>query len=202
MKPCTVLHALPGQSKSPWLDPWFSERVAVVNQYDLSTTLLRATRAVILTMHQDQAWLYSQRHLLDEFIQSGGTLVVQGQVAYPFAQGLSCYEFASGLKMPDYCVQMQCAHPVFADIDPITLNKRCGVAGFYARGSNPPPTHATTISTIANGRVPVDWQASYGRGRLFVHSGNDLKTIYDDAEANRSFAARQVAWAINAGEKQ
>jgi hypothetical protein len=173
-----------------------AERVAVFDQYELSTKLLHDVRAVILTMHQDQRWLHSRRHILKQFIDGGGTLVVQGQVAYPFAGGLSRFRPAANLRLPDYAIELHRDHQVFDGVDPVTLNRRRGVAGFYAHGSNPPPPEATVVSSMAGGRLAVDWEVNVGKGRLFVHSGNDLWTTFSDTSANREFARRLVQWAI------
>jgi hypothetical protein len=191
------LSALPQQGDRPWRDAWLAKRVTVADQYTLSSNLLSDVRALFLTMHQDQRWLARHADLLERFMVGGGTLVVQGQVAYPFIGGLSCFQPAEDLKLADYTIELSQAHPIFERIDPSTLNRRHGVAGFYARGSHPPPMNAQVLSTMAGGSVPVDWVAARGQGRLFVHSGNDLWTTFAEPAANVDFTRRLVAWALD-----
>ena len=87
--------------------------------------------------------------------------------------------------------------PIFSGVDPDTLNRRRGVAGFYARGSNPPPTEATVLTTLRQGEFPVDWLLGLGKGRLFVHSGNDLWTTFHEPAENARLTGNLLRWATN-----
>lgn len=197
IKPCVFLKALPGQEITPWQDPWLSERVEILDQYDLSPAALHERSSVILTMHQDQRWLASQQDLLDSFVREGGTLIVQGQIAIPFLDILNPFVPINQPRLADFPIDYRQPHPIFHGIDPQTLNKRHGVAGFYARGFNPPPEHASIITTMSSGTVAVDWIAQHGAGRVFNHPGNDLWTTFADREANLALTQRLVHWSLS-----
>lgn len=196
VRPCVFLKSLPPQVRFPWGDPWIADRVEVIDQYQLSPGILEGRKAILVTMHQDLRWLERNRLLLESFTARGGTLVVQGQAAYRYHEALSIYEPFPRPGLADYPVTRLRSHPVFDGLDFDLLNLRKGVAGFYTRGSNPPPDGATVITAMAEGRVPVDWMLPWGKGGLLVHSGNDVWTTFEDPEANLDFARRLIAWAL------
>jgi hypothetical protein len=68
-------------------------------------------------------------------------------------------------------------HPIFADIPLADLETNRGVAGFYGRGHNPTLPALVPVTGLGPARVPVDWVAPVGAGRLFSHAGNDLGAV-------------------------
>lgn len=147
---CLPLYALEAQAPSRW-------------------------RALLVPAHTDQRYLASQRAWLDTYLEGGGTLVVNGHVAHPFLRWLRPFVPAPAHGLDGLRVHPGRAHPVFAGVDPEDLTFRRGVAGFYARGGNPPPDGAWVLNTLGPERIPVDWLLTLpGGGRLLVHSGNDL----------------------------
>lgn len=199
-KPCLFLQALPGQSSFPWLDSCLADQVDVLDQYGLSSTSLESRIVLILTMHQDQRWLHHNRGLLEHFVKSGGTLIIQGHIAIRFLGVLEQFVPLARPQLSQFKITFcRPQHPVFAGLTPQTLNLRRGVAGFYARGSNPPPKNAEIITAMSDGTLPVDWMVRLGAGLVFAHSGNDLWTTFDDRLSNVDFARRLVEWAVKGG---
>lgn len=177
-------------------DPVLGKYVQIANQYDLSAQLLAGSRALILTLGQDQYLLMRNRDLLDGYVRDGGTIVFQGQVALPFLACLSPYVPAENLKYDEFDVRLERSHPILRGIDPVSLNLRHGVRGFYSHGSNPPPADAIIVSTIRHGSVVVDWEWHNGKGRVFVHSGNDFCVTFEDGDKDVHLTRAMVAWAI------
>ncbi|PHS70709.1 MAG: hypothetical protein COB23_03280 [Methylophaga sp.] len=195
-KQCVFLKALPTQSKYFREDKVLSQCVKILDQYKLSNEILKDIKVLILTMHQDQRHLLNNKQLLMEFIQAGGTIIIQGQIAMPFLDCLIPFNPAGQLTLEEYEISFIQPHSVFQGINPLSLNCRRGVRGFYARGSNPPPEDATILTTIKRGTISVDWEWSYGLGRVFVHSGNDIWTSFKDSEDNIDITRNLVSWAI------
>ena len=65
------------------------------------------------------------------------------------------------------------------------FQKSKGVADFYSRGCNPPPKGAKIITSIKQGSVPCDWEFSFGKGKFYAHSGNDLYACSGDEAINK-----------------
>lgn len=194
------LAALPDQRSATWCDN-VDVPVVTIDQYALSARILSSADVVITTMHQDQRWLYRQRDLLQYFLRTGGTLVLQGQVAIPFIPGLRIFEPMQRPSLDDYRLCTLCPeHPLFHGLNPEEFNQRRGVAGFYARGSNPPMEQARIISGLRGGSVPVDWIVPAGAGRVLMHSGNDLWTTFHEPEQNLMLANNLLRWAVSGGE--
>ena len=195
-KHCIFLEALSGLNECFRKDAELARRVDIANQYDLSEELLSGTTALILTMAQDQRHMLRNGKLLNDYVREGGTIVVQGQVAFPFLDCLAPYEPAENLSFGDFEISFDRPHPVFHGIDSSTLNLRRGVRGFYAHGSNPPPHDAQVISSLCGGTIPVDWQWESGRGRVFVHSGNDVWLTFANRDKDILLTRNLVAWAM------
>lgn len=136
---------------------------------------LDGVRAVLVPAHADQRGLLARRDTLQAFLFEGGTLVFNGHVAYPLLPWLSPFEPAAPAGLDGLRIHRAAEHPVFDGVLAEDLTFRRGVAGFYARGSNPPPPQAQVLNTIGPQRLPVDWLLTLpGGGRLLMHSGNDL----------------------------
>lgn len=195
-KPCIHLSVKPNPKSLFLTDNTLALNVGVADQYDLSAELLMHSRALLLNLAQDQHLMLRHRELLDSYVRAGGTIIFQGQVALPFLACLSPYIPAENLKYDEFDVEFKQPHPILSGIDPAILNLRHGVRGFYAHGSNPPPPDATIISTIRDGAVSVDWEWACGKGRVFVHSGNDFGLTFEDDGRNIALIQKMVSWAI------
>jgi hypothetical protein len=196
-KPCVFLKALPSQGKYFREDEELAKHVEIIDQYILSDEILKGIKVLILTMHQDQRHLLNNKLRLTEFVNTGGTIIVQGQIALPFVDGLLPFKPAEHLMLEEYEISFIQPHPVFQGIDPVSLNCRRGVRGFYARGSNPPPDDAKILTMIRKKTVPVDWEWEFGLGRVFVHSGNDLWTSFKNSEDNINITRNLITWAMH-----
>ncbi|MBI1285489.1 MAG: hypothetical protein GC183_14330 [Thiobacillus sp.] len=187
---------MPEQQRGVWLDPAIVERAMVADQYSLNQSLLDRHSAVVLTMHNDQRHLAAHQSMLENYVRDGGTLVVQGQIAMPFLSFLKPYIPLCRPRMDQLIVRRRQAHPVFDGFNPESLNIRKGVRGFYGRGHNPPPPDADVLQTIADD-IPLDWFLTWGKGRVLMHSGNDIWGTYADATENRRFALQLINWCLN-----
>lgn len=155
-----------------------------VPQYDASFV---GADIVYVPMHADQRDL-AERTDIAWFIETGGTLVVNGHVAHPFHPALSQFVPSRGGGLAALEVHRAASHPLFDGVPLETLNFTKGVAGFYARGGNPAPPDATVIHTVGPDRLPVDWLLTHpSGGLLFVHSGNDIIAFLHRAGALEHF---------------
>ena len=84
---------------------------------------------------------------------------------------------------------------MFAGGDPEHLTFRRGVAGFYARGGNPPPDGARVLNTLGPDALAVDWVLALpGGGRLLTHSGNDLWMYAGSADSAGRIVPQLFDW--------
>lgn len=150
-------------------------RIGLVPLYELERTQLRACHGLLVGLHADQRYLASRRPQLEDFLQQGGTIVVCGHVGHPFLVELSPFAPIPDYRVEDLDVNREAAHPVWDGVEMEELSRRRGVAGFYGRGSNPPPSGARIVNSLGPGRHPVDFECRpVVGGRLLVHAGGDL----------------------------
>lgn len=166
-----------------------------INLYDLPSADLGYWRNLLLPAHADQRFLVSQRDRLEAFLLDGGTLVFNGHVAYPFLRWLRPFVPAAKQGIEGLRVSRSAEHAIFAGIDPDHLTFRRGVAGFYARGTNPPAPGALVLNTLGPGAQPVDWLLELpGGGRLLVHSGNDLWMFAGSTDSAGRLLPQLLGW--------
>ncbi|MGO3741743.1 hypothetical protein [Kerstersia sp.] len=136
---------------------------------------LASLHVLLIPANADQRFLMTLQPQLEQWLLAGGTMVINGHVAYPFLRWLLPFEVQPCPGLAGLQVARAAPHPVFDGVDPAHLTYRRGVAGFYARGANPPPPGALVLNTLGPGQQPIDWLLVLpGGGRLLVHSGNDL----------------------------
>lgn len=163
--------------------------------YALEDTDLSAYRALLIPAHADQRYLMTRREQLDAYVQSGGAVVVNGHVAYPFMQWLTPFVPGTGAGIAGLQVHRATPHPVFDGVDREHLTFRRGVAGFYARGGNPAPATATVLNTLGPDAQAIDWLLRLpGGGRLLMHSGNDLWMYAGSADSAGRIVPQLFAW--------
>jgi len=199
--PILFLFGLAAQAGGMLSEAPFSDVVTTADQYALSADLLAGRRALVLTMHQDQRWLERHGAVLQDFLEAGGTILAQGQVAVPWLPMLRAYVPVRRPPLETLEIKRVEWHPLFDGVEPGVLNIRTGVRGFYGRGHNPPPAGAKVIQTLGNGD-PVDWEIRVGRGLLFMHSGNDLWTNCNDASDNRRLVGNLIDWCLTPATKE
>ncbi|PVB60176.1 hypothetical protein [Labrenzia sp. 011] len=154
----------------------------VAQQPVLESSDLPAYDGIVLTMHSDQKHLQSVSSRLESFLEGGGSVVFNGHVAHPFLTGLSPFRPIVQNGLESFRIHVEAGHALFDGLTSDDLTFQRGVAGFYSRGTNPPPEGATVLTTIGIDRAPVDWIAPVGRGKLFVHTGNDLFSFLHRAD--------------------
>lgn len=164
----------------------------------LDPAALRAVRALLLHAHVDQRHLLAHHAALEDWLLAGGTLVVNGHVAYPFLRWLQPFVPQAHPGLDGLRVHRAAPHPVFAGVQEEHLTFRRGVAGFYGRGSNPPFAGARVLHTLGPHGLPLDWVLALpGGGRLLVHAGNDLWSFGHDTAAR--LTPQLLDW-IDSGE--
>jgi hypothetical protein len=170
-------------------------RAACVPLYRLHELPLADYRALLVPAHADQRYLLEQRARLEAYLESGGTVVFNGHVAYPFLRWLAPFVPGSAAGVAGLRVNRAAPHPVFDGVDPEHLTFRRGVAGFYARGSNPPPAGARVLNTLGPDAQPIDWVLALpGGGRLLTHSGNDLWMYAGSADSAGRIVPQLFDW--------
>lgn len=157
--------------------------VKVVNQYDKYS--LKQVSGVIIGMSLDLYELQKRKHEFEEFLQDGGRMFYSGHAAISFLSFLSVYEPINNIKLEDFFISKNCEHIIYKDLDIKYFEKSKGVAGFYSRGCNLPPKGAKIVTSIKQGLVPCDWEFSFGKGKFYAHSGNDLYACSGDEAINK-----------------
>ena len=167
-----------------------------VPHYELHEVALGRYAALLLPAHLDQRYFGEIRPHIEAFLDGGGTLVFNGHVARPMLPELETFVPLARVDLAHLEVHRLVPHPVFDGVDMTDLTFRRGVAGFYARGHNPPPAGAVALLGLGPDRVPCDWV--YERpagGRILMHAGNDL-WMYAGADTSAARIVPQLcAWA-------
>lgn len=153
-------------------------RFDVFQQYEIDRLDWSEYDAVYLSMSVDQIHLVEIAPKIEAYLDGGGALVVNGHVARPFLPELRRYEPMPRRGLAELRLRRENEHPMFEGVSAETLTLRRGVAGFYGRGSNPPPEGALVIHSVGPDRVAVDWLWERpGGGRIFAHAGVELLAV-------------------------
>jgi hypothetical protein len=154
--------------------PFFERHLDRIDMYDLPATQLSAYSGLVVSGQADQELLYRNRHLIRHYLEAGGVVAFSGHLTRRWLPGAACFEPKEIDSHADYEVVEATPHPVFEGVSMADLTYQRGVAGFFARGHNPPPAHATTLLRLADGEPIVYVDTESTPGTIFVHSGNDL----------------------------
>lgn len=147
-------------------------------QYDAERRDWLDYDAVLVSMSADQIHLREISDKIAAYLDGGGTLLINGHVARPFLPELRRYEPMSERSLSTLVIHREAEHPLFEGVTGEMLTLRRGVAGFYGRGTNPPPPGALVINSVGPDHVAVDWLYERPRGgRIFAHSGVELWAV-------------------------
>lgn len=175
MQPCLFLKPIKGAGGDLPDIMGFVDNAVQIDHYRLHETDLSDYAALLLPAHLDQRYFGQITAQIETFLGQGGTLVFNGHVAWPMLPEFSPFVPLPHIDLEHLQVRRVAGHPVFDGVDMQDLTYRRGVAGFYARGHNPPPPGAVPVTGLGPELVPCDWV--YERpsgGRIFMHAGNDL----------------------------
>ncbi|MEM6761241.1 MAG: hypothetical protein AAF615_00035 [Pseudomonadota bacterium] len=193
---CLFLKAIKGAGGDL---PAVSERypsAREIDHYTLHECDLSGVRAILLPAHLDQRYLGEIAPVITAFLEGGGRLVFNGHVAWPMLPELMTFVPLASRSLENLAVVRLSPHPVFEGVEAADLTFRRGVAGFYARGHNPPPSGAVPLTGVGPERVPCDWVlARPGGGEIFCHAGNDLWMYIDDTTTAGRIVPQLIAWA-------
>jgi hypothetical protein len=177
----------------------------LLKERNIPTKLIRQTRCedlansrvILIEPHIDQRALLSLKEGLDACLNQGGTVVFNGHLVYPVFEGLSFFQVANGGGKEDFIIERVTPHPVFEGVDSFDLSFRRGVAGFYARGANPPPKDALILNRLKKDQSPVDWLWSRPEGgKIFMHSGNPMWMYVNDNSSAARIAPQLLDWVL------
>ncbi|AJC83087.1 hypothetical protein IE4803_PC00542 (plasmid) [Rhizobium etli bv. phaseoli str. IE4803] len=172
-------------------------RLRVVRQVDLRPSDFDTACGLIATAYLDQIDFEARAGTIAAFLGTGGRIVFNGHIVRAFIRGMRPFVPLTTQRRSDLAIERLTPHPIFAGISVETHAAQMGVAGFYGRGHNPPLAGATLLTGIGPDKLPVDWEwLQPGGGGLFVHSGNDIWGVSDDAGTNALIAERVVAWSL------
>jgi hypothetical protein len=158
----------------PLAHPSVRDHVERIDCYGLPSTDLARYRGLIVEGTADQEFLYRHRSLIAGYLASGGTVVFSGHLLRAWLPGAGRFVPKTITSFHDYEVRIVSDHPIFVGVDPDDLTYRRGVAGFFARGHNPPPLQAVTLVELSDGKPIVYLDQSTTHGTILVHSGGGL----------------------------
>ncbi|NFV79599.1 hypothetical protein [Magnetospirillum aberrantis] len=195
MRKCLFLRCQRDHAPAAFRSPSCGGRVDSVGQYELGRTDLDTYDAILVSMLADQHSLIDQTPRLEAFLDRGGTLVLNGHMAYPPVAGLRPFVPQTGRGTEALTIHRLADHPVFDGVDGADLTYRRGVAGFYGRGHNPAPDGAIALNGIGPDRDPLDWvwQRPAG-GTVFMHGGLDVWAYAADPTSAARMAPQLVDW--------
>lgn len=196
MASCLFLKAIKGAGGDlPDVSGYVSD-VAEIEHYDLASVALSAYRALLLPAHLDQRYFGTLTQKIEAFLDSGGTLVFNGHVTWPMLPEFKPFQPLERLTLETLQIHRVNPHPVFEGVNTSELTFRRGVAGFYARGCNPPPEGAVVLHGVGPDKLPCDWV--YERpsgGRILMHAGNDLWMYVASEDSTSRITPQLCAWA-------
>jgi hypothetical protein len=174
----------------------FVDDLDQIDHYALAEADLSRYRALLVPAHLDQRFFGTLMDRITAFLDGGGTLVFNGHVAWPMLPEFHTFQVLPEVTLETLEVHRVAAHPVFEGVDPRELTYRRGVAGFYARGHNPPPEGAVTLHGLGPSRVPCDWVYERPRGgRVLMHAGNDLWMYAGSSDTTARIVPQLCRWA-------
>lgn len=170
------------------------EVVEPLDMYELPSADLEPYIALIITGNVDQELLYRERRKIRDFLDAGKVLVFSGHLLHPWLPGAGTFIPKEIRSSRDYAIKIATPHPIFEGVKEEDLTFRRGVAGFFARGHNPPPEGAEVLLELAGGEPVVYVDRRSTKGVILAHSGYDLLAhgldrLYDDG-APRTTASR------------
>ncbi len=198
MKKCLFLKPIKGAGGDL---PDFADHApnaAEIDHYDLADVELSAYDALLLPAHLDQRFFGTLTAKIEAFLSQGKTLVFNGHVAWPMLPEFRPFQPLESQSLENLQISRLQDHPVFEGVRAEDLTYRRGVAGFYARGYNPPPEGACAINGVGVEKLPCDWV--YDRpegGRIFMHAGNDLWMYAGAKDSTGRIVPQLCAWAVN-----
>lgn len=173
--------------------PAAAGRIVRRDLYALDDMSWDGIEALLFSMHADQRYLAERAERVASFIEAGGTVVVNGQIAYPFLPGVGAYVPAARQSPAGLAIRRVAEHPIWNGVSERDLTFRRGVAGFYGRGGHQAPAGADVIHTVGEHAEPLDFIYSFGAGRVLVHGGNDLWQ-YGGGDSTSRIAPQLIAW--------
>jgi hypothetical protein len=170
------------------------EVVEPLDMYELPAADLSPYIALIITGNVDQELLYRERQIIRDFLDAGKVLVFSGHLLHSWLPGAGTFVPKEIHSFRDYGIRIVKPHPIFEGVKEEDLTFRRGVAGFFARGHNPPPEGAEVLLELAGGEPVVYVDRRSTKGVILAHSGYDLLAhgldrLYDDG-APRTTAGR------------
>jgi hypothetical protein len=165
-----------------------------IDLYDLPETDLSAYGGLLVPGSVDQEFMLTQRERIRAFLDRGRVLVFSGHLFRPWLPGAQPFVPAPIRSFRDYVVVPVTPHPIFEGVLPEDLTFRRGVAGFFARGSHPPPAGAEVLLALAGGQPIVYVDRVSTAGTILVHAGNDLLGYAGDDTTAGRVGPQLVAW--------
>ncbi|MFV0244422.1 MAG: hypothetical protein ACK5IB_05305 [Qingshengfaniella sp.] len=177
-------------------------RVDIVQQYESGRLDWSGYQIVMVSMVSDQVHLCEISDQISAYLDGGGTLIINGHIGRPFLPELSRYRPMEKRGLAELVIHREMEHPAFGAMDTGRMYKRRGVAGFYGRGTNPPPAGAQVLHSVGPDRLAVDWLYERpGGGRIFVHSGIELwMFLAGDMDRGPSYLQQFFDWFSSTSE--
>lgn len=158
-------------------NPVVRAAVEPIDLYTLPEVDLTPYHALIVPAFADQEFLFRERARLRAFLDDGKVLLFNGHLFRPWLPGGAPFAPKTIRSHRDYAVKIVAPHPIFAGVAADDLTYRRGVAGFFARGSHPPPDGAEVLVAFTSGDPIFFIDRRSTGGTVVLHSGNDLREL-------------------------
>jgi hypothetical protein len=179
----------------PWRDSsFFRAHLVQIDQYELPETTLSSFAGVVVSSQADQDFLYRHRDRIRSYLDAGGVVAFSGHLSREWLPGAGTFVPKEIESHDDYEVVEATSHPVFDGVTMEDLTYQRGVAGFFARGHNPPPAAARVLLRLADGEPIVYVDHETTEGVVFAHSGNDLIGFTRRDSTAAKVPPQLVAW--------
>ncbi|MGN1386514.1 MAG: phosphate starvation-inducible protein PhoH [Bacillus sp. (in: firmicutes)] len=155
-------------------DPNYKADFDHIDIYSLPDVNLNDYKCLVITGFADQEFLYEERDIIRQFLDSKKVVVFSGNLVTDWLPGGKNFIAKEIKSFKDYEVSIAKPHPIFEGVieDDMTYNK--GVSGFFARGHHPLPEGAEVLLTLP-GDEPITYiDRQSTKGTIIVHVGFDL----------------------------
>lgn len=154
--------------------PEIHEQFDIVDMYELGNTDLTSYKCMIILNFVDQDFLYEERKVIEEFLNSKKIVCFFGNLVTKFIPGQELFIPKEIRGHWDYNISIAKPNSIFEGVLEEHMTTRKGVKGFFARGHHPAPQGAEILLTLPDGEPVTFIDRNSSKGTIFMHSGGNL----------------------------
>ena len=166
-----------------------------LDQYELGTTDFSPYDVLVITDFIDQEYLYENRGIIQQFLNSGKIVVACTHIFRSWLPGVNLFMPKRITKFSDYEMEIKKADSVFRGVDMQELAYRKGVSGFYARGYHPVTNPEVEVWLAFKTGEPITYvDRTSTKGTIIASSARDLLSYETGQNTTQLIAPQTLEW--------